>query len=192
MTAIKISKDQIQKLALSTIGFLVLVYVYFSFFLGPLNKSRAAMEVTIADLQGKLGSSKTEMLRATNLEAEAGTATTRYAALQALCPEGAPIAWFPPRMKAFFANLHIDKATAKPDANGASVPFKQPELEAWSKYAWQIDLPQADFAMAGEAIAALENNEPLLTISKLSIKGGTEDAQFQAVTLSVNTAIMKR
>ena len=36
----KLTKDQIQKLGLSAIGFVVLLYVYFSFFLGPLNKGR--------------------------------------------------------------------------------------------------------------------------------------------------------
>ena len=50
---LKLSKDQIQKLALSAIGFIVLLYVYFSFFLGPLNRSRDTMLATITDLQGK-------------------------------------------------------------------------------------------------------------------------------------------
>ncbi len=150
------------------------------------------MQATIADLQGKLGNSKSELQRTTNLETEATTATTRYAALEALSPEGAPIAWFPPRIKAFFSNQQIDRATAKPDASGAGTPYKQPELQQWEKYSWLIELPQADFAMAGKAIAELENSEPLLAVSKLSIRGGGEDAQFQQVTLSVNTAIMKR
>ena len=46
--------------------------------------------------------------------------------------------------------------------------------------------------MAGKAIAELENSEPLLAVSKLSIRDGGENAQFQQITLSVNTAIMKR
>ncbi|MGI9087559.1 MAG: hypothetical protein ACR2HH_07460 [Chthoniobacterales bacterium] len=192
MSQVKLNKDQIQKLGLSTLGFFALLYVYFSFFLGPLNRSREAMEKNIVDLQGKLATSKSETMRAKNLEAEAGNATTRYAALEALSPEGAPIAWFPPRIKAFFANEQIDKATAKPTNNGAAIPFKQPELAQWSKYTWQIDLAQADFIGAGKAIAALENSEPLLTVQSLSIKGGAEDAQFQQVMLSVNTAILKR
>ena len=179
-------------MALCAGGFIVLLYVYFGFFLGPLNRSRATMQQTIADLQGKLGSSKSELQRAINLEAEATTATRRYAALQALSPEGAPIAWFPPRMKAFFSNQQIDKATAKPDAAGAGTPYKQPELADWSNYTWLIDLPRTDFAMAGKAIAELENTEPLLAVSKLSIKDGGENAEFQQITLSVNTAIMKR
>jgi len=192
MTTPKLTKDQIQKVALCAAGFVVLLYVYFGYFLGPLNRSRATMQGTIADLQGKLGGSKSELQRAANLETEASTATTRYAALQALSPEGAPIAWFPPRIKAFFANQQIDKATAKPDASGTGAPYKQPELEDWGKYTWLIDLPQADFAVAGKAIAELENTEPLLAVSKLSIRDGGENAEFQQITLSVNTAIMKR
>ncbi len=192
MTQIKLNKDQIQKLVLSALGFVVLVYVYFNFFLGPLNRSRAAMEQSISDVQLKIGTSDSEMVRAKNLEREAGSATARYAALQALSPEGAPIAWFPPRIKSFFANQKIDKVVAKPDANGAAAPFKQPELADWGNYTWLIELPQADFNALGKAIAGLENTEPLLSITKLSIKSGTDDAQFQQTTLFVSTALMKR
>jgi hypothetical protein len=57
----KFNKDQIQKVALSTLGFIGLIYCYFHFFLGPLNKSRASMTQTIADVQAKTASSKTEL-----------------------------------------------------------------------------------------------------------------------------------
>lgn len=185
----KFNKDQIQKLVLSSIGLVALIYVYFSFFLGPLNRSRAAMEKTIADLQTKIGSSKGEMTKASRLENEAKTATSRFEAFKALSPEGAPIAWFPPRMKLFFANHQIDKASARLDTSTA---FKEPELADWTKYSWLIDLPQTDFVTLGKAVAELENSEPLLAISKLSIKAGTDDPQFQQVNLATNTAIMKR
>ena len=124
----KFSKDQIQKMALSVIGFFILLYVYFSFFLGPLNRSRNSMLVTIADLQGKMASSKNDLLKVKNLEQQASDATTRFAALKALSPEGAPIAWFPPRIKSFFANQNIDKANVRLDTSEA---FSQPELSGW-------------------------------------------------------------
>src|SRR5215208_6648050 len=108
---VKLSKDQTQKLMVSVMGLAGLLYVYFSFFLGPLNTSRDAMEGQIADLQGKIAGSKTELAKTANLEKQAEAATKRFAALKALSPEGAPIAWFPPRIKAFFANLQIDRAT---------------------------------------------------------------------------------
>ena len=89
----------------------VLIYVYFTFFLGPLNKSRANAEATITDLQSKIASSKSEMAKAKSLEERAAVATGRFAALKAMSPEGASIAWFPPRIKVLFANQDVEKVT---------------------------------------------------------------------------------
>lgn len=189
MKKLNLSKDQIQKLALSSIGFVVLLYVYFSFFLGPLNRSRDTMLGTIAQLQDKVANSKNELTKANNLEKQATTATTRFAALKALSPEGAPIAWFPPRMKTFFANHEIDKATARLET---SVAFKEPDLASWMRYNWLIELPQTDFSTLGKAVAALENSEPLLTIMRIHIHAMPDDPQFQQVSLSASTAILKR
>src|ERR1700704_5150137 len=144
---IKIKKDQVQKLVLSTIGFFILLYVYFNFFLGPLNKSRDAMVLEIDDRQRKLSDSKNEITKAANLEHQAAKATARFAALKALNPEGAPIAWFPPRIKAFFANQEIDKSTTKFET---SVAFKDTDLANWMRYNWVLELPQTDFATLGK------------------------------------------
>ena len=142
MSQVRLNKDQIQKVALSLVGFVILIYVYFSFFLGPLNRSRNTMLATIADKQGKLNSSQENLTKTAKLEQQATTATARFAALKALSPEGAPIAWFPPRIKLFFANQQIDKATARLENN---VAFKQPEMAKWMKYVWVIEVPQADY-----------------------------------------------
>ena len=189
MTLPKFTKDQIQKIGLSAIGFVALLYVYFNFFLGPLNKSRATMTATIHNLEGKLGSSKSETTKAAKLEQQAGSATGRFAALKSLSPEGAPIAWFPPRMKSLFANERIEKANARLETSGA---YKQPELAGWTKYTWNIEISEADFAMLGKAIAQLENSEPLLSVVKLSIHAIPNSPEFQQVNLSANTAIIKR
>jgi hypothetical protein len=186
---IKLSKDQIQKLLLSSVGFVVLIYVYFSFFLGPLNASRDSMLSQINEVQSKVANSKSEMTKTANLEKQADASTKRFAALKALSPEGAPIAWFPPRVKAFFANQEIDKATARLEN---SVVYKEPDLANWMRYNWLIELPQADFSTLGKAVASLENTEPLLSIVRISIKALPEDPQFQQVTLSASTAMVKR
>src|SRR3979490_2541274 len=128
---IKIKKDQVQKLVLSTIGFFILLYVYFNFFLGPLNRSRDDMVLEIDDRQRKLSDSKNEITKAANLEHQAAKATARFAALKALSPEGAPIAWFPPRIKAFFANQQIDKAVARLETTSA---FREAELANWARH----------------------------------------------------------
>jgi hypothetical protein len=189
MTKRRLTKDQLQKVMLSSLGFVALLYCYFSFFLGPLNKSRATMTQRIADLQNKIGASKNDMKKATNLEQQASDSMARFTALKSLTPEGAPIAWFPPRMKSFFTNQGIEKATARLDG---SAPFKQPELANWMRYTWLIDLPQTDFAALGKAVAELENTEPLLSIVKLQVRAAPEDPQFQQVTLTAATTLVKR
>jgi hypothetical protein len=147
------------------------------------------MQASINDLQKKVAGSKNEMAKAANLEKQASAATTRYAALTNANPEGAPIAWFPPRMKIFFSNLQIDKTVARLEN---SVPYKEADLSGWMRYNWTIDLPQTDFASLGKAVAELENNEPLLAINRINIHATGEDPQFQQVTLTVSTAILKR
>ena len=186
---LKLNKDQIQKLMLSSIGFIVLVYVYFSFFLGPLNSSRDTALAQIDEIQTRVANSKNELIKTANLEKQADASTKRFAALKALSPEGAPIAWFPPRIKTFFVGQDIDKATARLEN---STPYKEADLANWMRYNWLIELPQADYATLGKAIAALENAEPLLSITRISIKALPEDPQFQQVTLAASTAMAKR
>ena len=184
-----ISKDQIKKLMLSAMGFVVLLYVYFSLFLGPLNASRNSTLSQITQLQNKIAGSKTELAKTAKLEKQAETATQRFAALKGLSPEGAPIAWFPPRMKAFFANQEIDRATARMENSGA---YKETDLAGWTRYNWVIELPQTDFSTLGKAVAALENAEPLMSIMRVAIKALPDDPQFQQVTLNASTAMVKR
>lgn len=186
---IKLNKDQIQKLALSVVGFFVLLYVYFSFFLGPLNRSRDSMLGQIDELQAKVAGSKSEMAKTANLEKQAQAATTRFAALKALSPEGAPIAWFPPRIRTFFAGQDVDKATARLETSAA---YKESDLANWMRFNWIIELPQAEYSALGKSIAALENTEPLLSITRINIKALPEDPQFQQVTMVASTAMVKR
>jgi hypothetical protein len=184
-----VNKEQIKKLALGGIGLIALLYVYFSFFLGPLTKSRNSVQTKIKDLQAKVATSKAEISKTTKLEETAHASTIRYDALRALSPDGAPIAWFPPRMKTFFAGQQIDRVTTR--LEGTS-PFKEKELGSWNRYLWDVDLPQADFESLGTAIAQLENTNPLLAIKKLRIHAATEDPELQKVVFTAATIIDKK
>lgn len=183
------NKEQTKKLILGAFGLIGLLYVYFSFFLGPLNKSRHALEARIKVLQDKVATSKTEISKATKLEETAHAATVRYDALRALSPEGAPIAWFPPRMKTFLASQQIDKVTTRLESSGA---FKEKELDGWNRYLWIIDLPQADFQSLGKAMALLENSNPLLSIKKLRIHAATDNPEMQEIAFTAATIIDKK
>ena len=170
-------------------GLVVFLYVYFSFFLGPLSRSRDKALADIQDRQAKINSSTDEIHKATKLEQTAKDATARFAALKVLSPEGAPIAWFPPRVKTFFANQHLDKAVARLDGSSG---FKQSELAGWMRYTWLIEIPLADYARLGKAIAELENTEPLLAVSKISIRATPDQPELQQVVLSATNVIEKR
>jgi hypothetical protein len=185
----KLSKEQIKKLTLSVVGFIFLVYVYFTFFLGPLQRSRVDMLNKIADRQSKLDSAQEELHRAAKLELNAKDAMTRFAALRKINAEGAPLAWFPPRIKTFFANEQIDKAVARLEGNSE---LKQEELSGWTRHNWVIDLPQTDYTTVGRAIADLENSEPLLMITRLSIHATPDLPQFQHVELAAANLIEKK
>jgi hypothetical protein len=189
MTAIKLNKDQIQKIVLSVIGFIGLIYCYFNFFLGPLNRSRESMSKTIVELQGKTASSKNEIKKTDNLEIEAKQATGRYESFKRTTADGAPIAWFPPKMRSFFNNQGIDKAAVRLES---SADFSQPELTNWLKDSWVIDLPQSDYGVLGRAIAELENTEALLSVQKVSIRAIPDAPQYQQVALSVQTVLLKK
>ena len=182
-------KEQIKKISVSAMGFVFLLYVYFTFFLGPLNRSRDGMLTKMKDIQAKIDSSKGEMNKASALEHQAKAATTRFTALKALNSEGAPIAWFPSRIKVFFASNQIDKAVARLENSN---PLKEPELSGWAKYNWNIDIPQADYATLGKALADLENAEPLLSITKVAIHAQPDQGQFQAIDLVVTNFIQKK
>ena len=185
----KLTKDQIQKIMLSSLGFISLIYCYFTFFLGPLNKSRTTMIKTIAELQVKTASSKTELKKTANLESHAKEATDRYKALQNTTAEGAPIAWFPPKMRTFFGDRGIDKVSARLESSG---DFKEPEMSDWVKDVWAIELPESDYADLGKSIADLENSEPLLSLQRVVIHAVPEQPQYQQVSLYAETALFKK
>ena len=185
----KLSKDQTQKIILSTLGFIGLIYCYFTFFLGPLNRNREAMIHKMADVEKKIASSKTELKKTASLELQAKEATGRYEALKRTTLDGAPIAWFPPKVRAFFARYDIDKATARLASSG---DFKQPQMSDWINDSWDVDLPESDFDSLGRSISDLENSEPLLTVQRITIHAVPDQPQYQQVSLHAQTALFKK
>jgi hypothetical protein len=74
----------------------------------------------------------------------------------------------------------------------SNVAFKDPELSAWMKYNWLIEVQQADYTTFGKAIADLENTEPLLSITKLTIRALPGQEQSQQIDLMVSNIIQKK
>ena len=182
----KLSKDQIQKIALSSLLMIGLVYCYFTFLIDPLGRTDKHNAETMETLDGQLATARTEVLRSKAVQDQAKSAEETLAQVGDMIPEGAPIAWFPPRIKAFF-DRHNIKGT-KVDG-GALDGNADPALGGYRNAKWAIDLPQAGTTQLGIALAGIENEEKLLEINHLQITALADSPEKQHVTMNVVTLL---
>jgi hypothetical protein len=52
-----------------------------------------------------------------------------------------------------------------------------------------VDLPKVEFVAYAEAIAALENEEPLMEITAMQIDASRDDVETQHAVLTVNNLV---
>jgi hypothetical protein len=181
-----LTKDQIQKIFLSALLMMMLIYGYFSFLIGPLNKSETRNKAAIEALDQQLAQARTKILRTRNLQEEARVAGETLAAINDQIPEGAPIAWFPPRMRAFFDRHNIKETLVRP---GPTEKPAEPELANYKNVNWVIDASLAKFIPLSLALAGLENDEMLLEITHLQINTLPENLEEQRVSINVITLL---
>ena len=184
----KFSKEEIKKAVLSLIGLIVLLYCYFTFLLGPLNQARSKMISAIADEENKLVDGKKTIEQAAKLEQGARNSSERKKMIDELTPPGAPVAWFPPLMKTFFATDQIEIGHVR---LSSTTDFKQSELASYSKTDWLIDIPHADFLLLGLSIARLENERILSKITNIHIQTIPDKPESQSVILGVGMIVKK-
>lgn len=184
----KFSKEEIKKAVLSLIGLIALLYCYFTFLLGPLNKARSNMISATADEEKKLADGKKTIEQAAKLEKTAHESDERIKMIDALTPSGAPVAWFPPLLKSFFAADQIEIGHV---GLSNTTEFKPSELAAYSKTNWVIDIPRVDFLLLGVSIARLENERPSSKITNIHIQAIQDKPEFQTTTLGIAMIVKK-
>jgi hypothetical protein len=182
----KLTKDQIQKIALSSLLMIGLIYCYFQFLIFPLNRSDTAARAALADLDTKMGTSGKRLTKLKNIDEQARSSSDVLAQVNAMIPSGEPIAWFPPRMRAFFDRQGIKDAVTRLERKEK---LAEPELSDFSACGWNIELPGVDFVPLGIALAGLENEEPLLEITRLQVSTTLDNPEAQRVSMSVNTIL---
>ncbi len=180
----KIEKEEIQKIVLSLMLFAGVIYCYFTFLLGPLSTAQAAGEAKIHTLEPQIADAKKQLQKTADLEKKAPVSSKALEQINALIPEGAPVAWFPPRIAEFFKHEGIDKALTR-----LNNEFPEKELTGFRKLVWSVDIPHVEFVPLGMALAKLENQEPLLEIMNVSVEAMKEDPQYQHATLTVSTLV---
>jgi hypothetical protein len=177
----KLSKEQKQKLALGGIFIIGVIYAYFEFLLGPLQGAKAAAESTTRALEPKIAAAKAQLKKVADLKTKQPEAKLFMQQINAMIPEGSPIAWFPPRMVEFFKKHGVDRVTAR--MNSETV---EKELTGFRRLNWGVEAPKVDFITYAAAVSALENEEPLIEIQSFEAEAGREDVGTQRAALIVN------
>jgi len=180
----KLGKEEIQKVVLGVLLFFGLIYSYFDLLLGPLSKRQEATQASIAALGPEIAKAKEQIEKTRQLELNADAAMLTARQVDTMIPEGSPVAWFPTRMTEFFKKQGIDKALTR--MNG-EMPDK--ELPGFRKLVWGVDLPKVEFVNFAEAVAALENQEPLFEIGALQIDASREDVESQHALITLNNLV---
>jgi hypothetical protein len=180
----KLGKEETQKLVLGGLLLVGLLYGYFTMLLGPLATQQAKAEKTIKELEPQIAEAKKQIRKTEDIKKEAPAAIGVLDQLKSKLPEGAPVAWFPPRMAEFFKRQGVDKSSTR-----LINEFPEKDLPGFRKLVWAVDLPKTEFVPLGIAIAALENEEPLLQITNVAVEAVKDDPQNQHTVLTVATFV---
>ena len=103
-----------------------------------------------------------------------------------MIPEGAPIAWFPPRMTAFFARHNLKGITTR---SGGIDSAPDPVMRDYRNANWTLDIPQVGVSALGITLAGLENEEKLLEITRLQVSTQADAPDKQHVSLNLLTLL---
>lgn len=182
----KFSKDEIQKISLSALMLIALVYCYFTFLVGPLKTQETRNTATIAQLDRQLADARTKLLRIRNLREDAKKAAETLTQVNEQIPDGSPIAWFPPRMRAFFERHNIKDTVVR---IGSSDKPADASLAAYNNVAWTIDIPQVPFGVLGNTLSGLETEEILLEITHLQLSNLGDNLENQRVSITATTLL---
>lgn len=182
----KLSKDDIKKIALSALMLIALIYSYFSFLIGPMNSKETRDTATIDVLDKKLADAKTKLLRTRNLGEDAKAAAETLSQVNEQIPDGSPIAWFPPRIRAFCERHNIKDVVIR---IGSTEKSADATLAGYNNVTWMIEIPQTPYGVLGNALSGLENEEMLLEITHLQLSNLSDNLENQRVSLTATTLL---
>ncbi len=180
----KLGKDEIQKLVLGGLLLVGVVYSYFDLLLFPLKKRQEATLKSTVALGPEIQNAQAQIKKTQDLERTVPEKMVVLRQVDAMIPEGSPVAWFPTKVGDFFRRQGIEKATTKINSE---TPEK--DLPGFRRLAWGIDLPKVAYGQFGSAISALENEDPLLEIRTMQIDASRDDAETQRSTITVNNLV---
>jgi hypothetical protein len=180
----KIKKEDLQKLVLGVLMALGVVYGYFSLLLGPLKKQQVSTRNSIAGLDPEISRAHADLAKSKQMQEDGPKAAATIAQIDAMIPEGAPVAWFPTLVADFFKKQGVEKITTRMTSEAA-----EKDLVGYRRINWGVDVPRVDCLNFAASLAELENQEPLLEIQGLTIEALRDEPEAQHVLLTVNNIV---
>jgi hypothetical protein len=180
----KLTKDQTQKVILGAMLMIISVYGFYEFLIGPAMNSQDMAKQNIESLEPKIALAKGQIAKTKSLEAKLPDAKKLIAQVNSMIPEGAPVAWFPPRLTDYFKRQGIDKITARPNTE-----VVEKDLSGFKRLNWGVEIPRVDFGALARAVADLETGEPLLEIQGLDIEVSRDEVAVQRANLTINNLV---
>ncbi len=180
------SQDTIQRLVLGTLLVVILVAAFTVFLVGPTRRRAERDAREKVEIDGRLAKVRKQIQRTDELNNELARLDADFQKLIAPLPTATPIAWFPPKMRAFFAHHGIEGCDTRPDRTSEI-------FEDVARLSWSIDLPGVDFLRLGRAIEELENSEPLLEITGVLVEAepAPKPVEIQRANLRLRTIMRK-
>lgn len=172
------NKDKIQKIFASLLALVTFLYIYANFFLSPQSASIQKHREKIVSLEEEIRKAKSLIARVEGMEPQGSITGDYLLKADEFFPTGAPIAWFPPMMRAFFERQGIEQVTL---SSKGSSSLDGHGLDGLESLQWAIQISAVDFLKMGIAIAALENEQPFSSISSISIDRNGDDLARQQV-----------
>jgi hypothetical protein len=180
----KLGKEEIQKIFLGGLMLIGLLYCYFAMLLGPLASGKALNEKKTEEIRGKITAAKKELKQAQDVEAAAPQHALLLKQINALIPEGSPVAWFPVRVTELFKQYGLDRTSTR-----VTQEAPEKELLGYKRLTWGVEITKAEFLPMAEAVASFENSEMLAEISAVQIETTLESLGTQRVLLTVNNIV---
>lgn len=180
----KLTKDQIQKIALGAMIFCGVVYGYFDFLLGPQSVARATALKEAEALAPKIDAARAQIAKTKALETKETATQALLDQVKAMIPGGAPIAWVPTKISDLFKGEDVERVSSR-----MVNELAEKELAGYAKFSWTVEIPSVELITFGSALSTLENAEPLMEITSLDIEGSRESVQFQRVTFTLHNIV---
>lgn len=182
----KLPKEQLQKIVMMVIFFIILVFVFLSYLISPIGKQKETIVAGNTALEKQVKGAKQQISTTRNLETQSTAAIDTIDRVNELIPEGAPIAWFPPRIERHFAAHDIPGAS--PRLVNSSPPAEA-ALASYNEMEWSLTISKVDFFKFAIALAGLENEHPLLKVTSLRISADAENPAVQNIEMEMKNLV---